>query len=514
LRYGDLVASGDAVICVRESHVDGSVSRDIVEVALDGSAIKTLARGTHFLAGPRLSPDRSKLAWVGWEHPLMPWDGTELRITDMESGDTTVLLGSATESVLQPEWLDDQSLIVLSDRSGFWNPYRIGVDGTDLRCLYETPHDIGAPLWQLSTRSFWLLDDGALLVRKTFGTDQLAIVAPDGTVRDLDLPHWAVITPSAVLGNRVLATSFGSQLPVGLRELNIDTGEVTDIQVMTDGLPAPAYWPRAQARTFTGAHGDVHAFVYPPSNPDAEPIQGELPPYIVQVHGGPTGHARPGISVDYAYFTSRGIGVVDVNYGGSTGYGRAYRDRLRGQWGIVDVDDAVAVARGLAEAGEADPNRIAIRGGSAGGWTVLCAVTKTDAFTCGVSLFGVADAALLAEDTHDFESRYFDGLIGPLPDAKALYDERSPLSHVDKLSCPVLLLQGLDDPIVPPGQAEQFKAAMVRKQIPHAYLAFEGESHGFRKAETLITCAEATLSFLGQVMGFEPDVPRLELYQA
>jgi dipeptidyl aminopeptidase/acylaminoacyl peptidase len=275
------------------------------------------------------------------------------------------------------------------------------------------------------------------------------------------------------------------------------------------------YLSPAQPMTFTGPDElEVHAVVYPPHNTDATGPDGELPPYVAFVHGGPTGHVSPTLDVEKAYFTSRGIGVVDVNYGGSTGYGREYRERLRGQWGVVDVADTITVLRGLVDAGLADGDRLAIRGGSAGGWTVLAALTGSDAFCCGVSYYGVAELLEFAATTHDFESRYLDGLIGPLPESRALYESRAPLNHVDDLSCPVLLLQGLDDPVVPPAQAELFRDAMLRKGIPHAYRAYEGESHGFRRSETLVDALEAEVSFYGQVMGFTPPgVPTLEMWR-
>jgi dipeptidyl aminopeptidase/acylaminoacyl peptidase len=258
----------------------------------------------------------------------------------------------------------------------------------------------------------------------------------------------------------------------------------------------------------------VHAVVYPPHNADFEAPPDERPPYVAFVHGGPTAHVSPAVSVLHAYFTSRGIGIVDVNYGGSTGYGRAYRERLRGQWGIVDVEDTVAAVHGLASAGLADPQRLAIEGGSAGGWTVLAALTGTDAFACGASYFGVGELVEFVKETHDFESRYLDGLVGPLPEALALYEQRAPLNHVDGLSCPVLLLQGLDDPIVPPSQAERFRDALVAKGLPHAYRAYVGESHGFRQLETIVDARESELSFYGQVMGFvPPGIPVLELWR-
>jgi dipeptidyl aminopeptidase/acylaminoacyl peptidase len=256
----------------------------------------------------------------------------------------------------------------------------------------------------------------------------------------------------------------------------------------------------------------VYAYVFPPTNPSAEAPEGELPPYVVFVHGGPTGRVSSVLSLTRAYFTSRGIGVIDVNYGGSTGYGRAYRERLRKQWGLVDVEDAVAAAQALVAAGEADPDRLAIRGGSAGGWTTLAAITKTSVFKAATSYYGVSDLKAFAHETHDFESRYLFGLIGPLPGFERAYEERSPLGHAHRTSCPVLLLQGLDDPIVPPAQSELFAAALADREIPYAYLTFEGESHGFRRADTLITCLESELAFYGQILGFHPpNVPKIEL---
>jgi dipeptidyl aminopeptidase/acylaminoacyl peptidase len=533
VRYADLTPArgGTHVLCVRESHDDsGDLSRDIVAVPLDGSAVddpeavRPLVAGSRFLAYPRESPDGARLAWIAWDHPQMPWDGTTLWVAegsiDNGYGPARTLLGSVTESVLQPTWLDDRTLLVASDRSGWWRLYRVDVgngadlDDTALSPVYEPDADVGGPLWTLGTRWFAELPDQRVLAVRTRGRETVAVVdLATGAARDIDLPGIESVSLAGVDGSRALLVCGGSTVPSGLRELDIDTGAMRDIRVPVEGLPDAAYLSVASERVFEGPGGrDVHAIVYPPHNPDASADAGELPPYLVIVHGGPTGRSAARASASIAYWTTRGIGVADVNYGGSSGYGRAYRERLRGQWGIVDVEDVVAVVEGLAASGDADPRRVAIQGGSAGGWTVLAALTTTDTFACGISYFGVADAALLAEHTHDFESRYLDGLIGPLPEARAVYDARSPLNSIDGLSCPVLLLQGLDDPVVPPAQAERFRDALAAKGIPHRYIAFEGESHGFRKAATVVTALEATLSFLGQVMGFDPPgVPRLEL---
>lgn len=529
-RYGDLTVVGDEVWCVRERHDDGAIVRDICAVPLDGSAeddpaaLRSIVGGSDFLAFPPVSPDGQQLAWIAWNHPQMPWDGTELKVLDLTSGAVDVVLGGTEECVLQPEWVDAATLRVVSDRSGWWNLWRCAPvrpsGSSDHRNrapaaepLCPVDADFGAPLWQLGARWHVALDDGTVLTTRTVGTDTLAVLAPDtGALRDVELDGISSVQICDVDGRRILLRCGGARIASGLRVLDLDTGALTDVRLSVDALPDVAYLPEAQLRTFRGPQREVHAIVYPPRNPDHTAPDGELPPYVAFVHGGPTAHVAPAVHLVYAYFTSRGIGVVDVNYGGSSGYGREYRNRLCGQWGVVDVEDTVAAVRGLADAGIADPARLAIEGGSAGGWTVLSALTTSDVFACGVSYYGVAELVEFVKETHDFESRYIDGLIGPLPEAADLYERRAPVNNVDGLSCPVLLLQGLSDPIVPPSQAERFRAALVQKRIPYAYLAYEGESHGFRKVETIVGAREAELSFYGQVLGFEtPGIPRLEL---
>lgn len=520
MRFADLQLIEGAVLAIRETHHDGDLTRDIVSVPLDGSAatdaaaILSLVSGSRFLANPRISPDGSHLAWIAWDHPQMPWNGTELRVGELKNGVVDAfetILGSTTESVLQPEWITDVSLYAISDRSGWWNLYCVGLNGAAV-ALNPVSADAGGPLWQLGARWYAVLADGRILHTQTRGTETLAILDPNsGGITPLELP-LATISLNDVRDNRVLLNGGSAKLASGVRELNLDTLELADVRLDVDELPPAEYLPEAEAMTFTGAR-DVHAFVYRPRNADFTAPDGELPPFIAVVHGGPTAHSSLAVRLNYAYFTSRGIGVIDVNYGGSTGYGREYRQRLNGQWGIVDVEDTIAAITGLADAGIADPARLAIRGGSAGGWTVLAALVSTDVFACGASYYGVADLRALAEDTHDFESRYLDGLVGSLPEAAQIYHDRAPINRVDGLSCPVLLLQGLDDPIVPPAQSEAFRDALVRKGIRHAYLPYEGESHGFRKAETIIHSIQSELSFYGQVMGFEtPGTPALQLW--
>jgi dipeptidyl aminopeptidase/acylaminoacyl peptidase len=520
-RYADFTLSPDGaeIWCVRERHDQfGAVSRALVAVPLDGQAKpRELLRDGHFLASPRVSPDGRRLAWLTWDHPQMPWDGTELRVAEIgpsgSFGEPRTLLGGRTESVCQPEWADDRALYAISDRSGWWNLYRVPAEGGDPVPLCPREEEFGGPLWQLGASWYAPLPDGRLAVRHGTDTYTFGLLDPaTGELTDLDQPYTAWSGVAAGPGGLAVVANSPR---TGQRLLRVDPagGQVTVLrQAMTD-LPDPAYLPVPSSRVLTGPDGrDVHVHVYPPTHPSARAPEGERPPYVVHVHGGPTSQALVGLDLGIAYYTSRGIGVVDVNYGGSTGYGRAYRERLREQWGVVDVQDAVAAARALAEAGEADPDRLAISGASAGGWTVLAALVRTDVFACGTSYFGVAELERFAEDTHDFESRYLDGLVGPLPATRDRYVERAPLSHVDDLSCPVLLLQGADDRVVPPSQAEMFAAALAKKGIPHAYLLFQGEAHGFRRAETLVRAAEAELSFYGQIMGFEPaGIPRLTL---
>ena len=511
-RYAELLVVGQEVWCVRERYVDGVVSRGLVAVPLDASgAVRELVGGSDFLAGPRLSPDGRHLAWTAWDHPRMPWDGTELRVAEVRDGlvgTPRTLAGGPSESLVQPEWLDDRTLAVASDRSGWWNLVRVDLDGASAP-LREAPEEAAGPLWQLGMTWYAVLDDGRLVVRSG---ETLGVLEPGGALTELELPFTSWSAMLATDGRRVVTVAASPVLPPAVVVVDPDGGH--EVAHVGDDPPVDAAWlPQPTRETFPSVGGRVvHAVVYPPTSPEASVPDGELAPYVVFVHGGPTSQTAVALDLQKAYFTSRGIGVLDVDHGGSTGYGRAYRETLRGQWGVVDVEDCVAAVQGLAAAGRADPARTVIRGGSAGGWTVLSSLTRTDAYAAGASYYGVAELLRFAQDTHDFESRYLDGLIGPLPEAEALYTERAPLSHVDELSCPVLLLQGDEDRVVPPSQSELFRDALVRKQIPHAYLLFQGEQHGFRKAETVVAALEAELSFYGQVLGFTPPgVPVLPL---
>ncbi len=522
-RYSDMVLapSGDEVWCVRERAEAASVQRDIVAVPLDGSGlVRRLVKDGHFLSNPRPSPDGRYLAWLTWDHPRMPWDGTELKVAAL-ADDGSVLpastvLGGVDESVFQPEWAGLDALYAVSERTGWWNLYRVNLVG-EVTALYPRQEEFGTPQWVFGMATYGILGDGRLAVLHGEGSLALSILDPDtGSLVDVASP-LAVWGPYLrVSGTCVADVGGGPTTPASVVVLDTATGHFETVRRSLDVVPDVRYLPEPRAESFPGVGGrPVHAVVYPPRNDDFVAPEGERPPFVAFVHGGPTAGETAVLDLTIAYFTSRGIGVVDVNYGGSTGYGRAYRNRLAGQWGIVDVQDVVAAVHGLARRGDADGKRLLIRGSSAGGWTVLVALTSTDVFAGGASYYGVADLTALAEDTHDFESRYLDALVGPLPEARHLYDERSPLTHVDEISCPVLLLQGLDDPIVPPSQAQLFGDALAAKGIAYAYLPFAGEGHGFRRAETQQRALEAELSFYGQVVGFvPPDVPVLKLIEA
>jgi dipeptidyl aminopeptidase/acylaminoacyl peptidase len=538
-RFADFVLApgGDEVWCVRERHGGGRITRAIVAVPLDGSAagradaVEVLVSGSDFYAFPAPSPDGSTLAWICWDHPRMPWDGTELRVAAVGEWRHWVIMGGDRESVLAPVWRDARSLYVISDRSGWWNLYLadLAEPGGAPRPLCPREEEFAAPLWQLGTYPFAVLGDGRLAVSHGTGPSRLGVLDPEtGQLTDLDLPYQAFSPWLSASGQSVAATAGGPARPLSVVRVDVPpigqgAGQgagVSELRREAETLPDAAYLPVPRTEQLAGPSGSVvHALVYPPANPAAAAPDGELPPYIIWVHGGPTSHVVPRLDLEKAFFTSRGIGIIDVNYGGSSGYGRAYREQLRGQWGVVDVADVITAALALAEAGEADGKRLGIRGPSAGGWTALAAVTsgieaadRGAVFAAAVSYYGVSDLRGFAAQTHDFESRYLDGLIGPLPECGALYAARAPVGHVNARTCPILLLQGLDDPVVPPVQSESIAAELAARGIPYAFLTFAGESHGFRKAESIIASLEAELSFYGQIMGFTPPgVPPVPL---
>lgn len=525
VRFGGLRWQHDTLLAVREREAPGRTpERHIVAIATDGpgiadgSGVVELAGGSDFVAQPALSAS-GDLAWVAWNHPDMPWDRTRIRVRraaerDAAEPDTVHDLTDGTTAALQPEWLPDGALLFTDDVSGRWNLHRVdpavGRRATPTTPVAPADADTGGGLWVLGIRWFSPLEDGRILVVRTNGADELVVLSPGGAVERMPLPATARVQVEAVDGHRALVSGAAPGAP-GLWLVDTATGGV---EAVRGGQPdvGEEWIPTARPVTVDGPHGPVHAFAFPPTHPSVTGAPGELPPYLVWVHGGPTAHVGGVADSKVAYFTSRGIGVLDVNYGGSTGYGREYRQRLIGQWGVVDVDDVAAAAAGLARDGFADPTRLAIEGGSAGGWTVLAALVNTDVFGAGVSRYGVGDARALAADTHDFEARYLDGLIGPLPESEQLYIDRSPLSRPDRFRVPLLLLQGDEDAVVPPSQAEAIRDALVAQGVPHAYVLYAGEGHGFRRAETIVHALETELAFLGQVFGFAtPGVAPVDL---
>ncbi|GAB3459376.1 prolyl oligopeptidase family serine peptidase [Streptomonospora sediminis] len=537
LRYADLTLSpdGERIICVRESHPapgghggDGDQqgqhgqdpqrpTRSIVSVPLSGraagdpGAVTELVTGADFYACPTPAPGGEHLAWITWNHPRMPWDGTELRVGTLENGTVTgayTLKGGVNESVLSPAWRDDTTIAFLSDWPGWWNLYEIGLTGPAL-ALYPAEEEFTHG-FSLGMQPYQRLDDGRLVTLHGH-TDLTPGVYNPATAElsllETGLESWQTLAGD---GRTIIGLAAGTRTPQSLVRLDPGDGSVEVLRRSRDDLPEADYLPTPRTTTFSGRYGGtVHATVYPPANPGAT---GEGPaPYAVWVHGGPVAKALTALDLTKAYFTSRGIGIVDVNYGGSIGFGRTYRERLHGQWGVVDVEDATAAAQGLVQEGAADPERLAVRGGSAGGLTTLLALCG-DTFACGTSQWGVTDLLRLAAETHDFESRFLDGLVGPLPGYAATYRERSPINRAAELSAPVLILQGTDDPVVPPNQARALAAGLGERGVRHALVEFDGEGHGLRSAANQQRALEAELAFYGEVFGFTPpDVPSIEL---
>lgn len=490
-----------------------------------GGEPAVLVSGPDFVAAPRPSPDGRHLAWLQWDHPDMPWDAAELWVGELVAPDPDErraplrlegarhLLGGSGSSVVQPEWTDDGRLLAVSDRTGWWNLVEVPLDGSPVVALHDDEVEVGIPQWVFGQRRYAVLDDGRnACAFSRDGTDHLGVVA-DGVLTEVDVPFSNIAQVVAHRDGVALVaatpTEEATVVHVPLPSASGGAGEVEVLRARRDlGLdpgwtsePRPISFPSAGGRT-------AHALVYPPTAPGLAGPEGERPPAIVTIHGGPTGAARVMLDLSTQFWTSRGFAVVDVNYGGSTGYGRPYRQLLSasedggtGGWGVVDVEDCAAAVRWLAERGEVDGERLAIRGGSAGGFTALCALIADDTFAVGASLYGVTDLAALARDTHKFEARYLDRLVGPWPGAEATYVARSPIHHLDRLDTPLIVFQGLEDEVVPPSQAEALVAALAERGIEHEYHAYEGEQHGFRRAETVVDVLEKELAFYLRVFG-------------
>jgi dipeptidyl aminopeptidase/acylaminoacyl peptidase len=513
---GDVAPDGTTIVCVRERH-DGpsaaDVRNEVVRLAADtASEPEVLVTGPDFVAAPRLSPDGTALAWLQWNHPSMPWDDTELIVRDLESGEETVVAGGPGESVLEPRWEPDGSLLFLSDRTDWWNLYR-WTPGTDLAPVVRLDAEIGEPAWVFGSARYVRLDDGRVaFARWRNGRDGLAVRQTDGAVVDLEVPFSAIAAVRAAGPDAVVVVAGSPTAEPGVHRVDVTTSAVETLRPPRDLGLEPAQISVPEHITFdsvdgSGATRRAYAQFYPPASAEFSGPAGERPPLLVQIHGGPTSAAVPVLSVGVQYWTSRGFAVVDVNYGGSTGYGRAFRQELLGEWGVIDVADCLAAARRLAEQGRVDGDRLCIRGGSAGGFTTLAALAREDTpFAAGADHFGVADLEALAADTHKFESRYLDRLVGPYPEARAVYVERSPIHHVERFTRPLIVLQGAEDEVVPPNQSEMIVDALRARGTPVAYLLFEGEQHGFRRAENIRRALDSELSFYAQVLGFDLPV--------
>ncbi|HWI11212.1 MAG TPA: S9 family peptidase [Burkholderiaceae bacterium] len=511
-RYADAIvdAQRQRLIAVREDHRAGAVDAvaTLVAIALDGGTIEVLAQGHDFFASPALSPDGRRLAWLSWDHPNMPWDGNELWLAELEADGTLAaprrVAGGPSESIFQPAWSPRGELHFVSDRSGWWNLYRER-DGI-VQPLHPMAAEFGVPQWAFGMSSYGFDARGRIVCSyQQGGLSHLALLdAEADTFETLPSPYCA-IDGLRVGADFAVFLGASATEPSALLRLDLTTRAFEVLRASSTAQVDAAGLSRAEAITFPTEGGlRSHAFFYAPANRDRRGPDGERPPLIVVSHGGPTGATDAAFKWSLQFWTSRGFAVVDVNYGGSSGYGRAYRERLNGQWGVVDVDDSVNAARFLIARGDVDAQRVVIRGASAGGYTTLCALTFRDFFKAGASHYGIGDLEALVRDTHKFESRYLDRLIGPYPQQRARYRERSPIHHTDRLARPMILLQGAEDKAVPPAQAQTMYDAVAAKGLPVAYLLFEGEQHGFRRAATIKRALEAELYFYGKVFGFTP----------
>jgi dipeptidyl aminopeptidase/acylaminoacyl peptidase len=514
-RYSDFVVDWrrDRLYAVREEHTGegGEAVNTLVVLGTEGASGedggRVIASGNDFYSTPRLSPDGTRLAWLTWNHPNLPWDGCELWVGELNAdgtlGESRRVAGGAEESLFQPEWSPAGTLYFVSDRNNWWNLYRLNEDG-GTEIVYEADAEFGLPQWLFAMSTYAFASDELIVCAYARRGDwSLGLLdTRRKTLERVELPY----TDIAYVRADHLRAVFRAGSPtdrVALVELNLKTRETTVLRRASETAVDPAYLSTPRAVEFPTEGGrTAHAFYYPPRNPDFAAPEGERPPLLVKCHGGPTSSTSSTLKLETQYWTSRGVAVLDVNYGGSSGYGREYRQRLGGEWGVVDVDDCVNGAKYLIEQGEVDPARCVITGGSAGGYTTLNALTFRDTFRAGASHYGVSDLTVFVGDTHKFESRYLERLIGPYPERKDLYYERSSINFTERLSCPVIFFQGLEDKVVPPNQAELMVEALRKKRLPVAYVPFEGEQHGFRKAENIKRALDGELYFYSRVFDF------------
>ena len=517
-RYADgrITNNEDWYVCVREIHTssDEEPSNEIVAVPLDGSQqIRVLVSGPDFVSSPRVSKEGDQIAWVQWNHPNMPWDDTQLCIASLEEMvlSNQKVTKSKAESFFQPEWDDQGNLHVVSDRNNWWNLFRVdqSTNEIDLTSLTNIEAEIGLPQWVFGQSRYAFVGDEIWFVYREAGIDKLATLSSNGQFEQIKIDATEIESVTNYQDGIVATvSSWKTESSV----MFINSEEVRPLSKTRDLDIGESWFPVPETFTYQTSDSEkAHALFYSPTNPEYEIHENENPPLIVLAHGGPTGSARRQLQLSIAYWTSRGFGVADVDYRGSTGYGRLYRNRLRNSWGLADVEDCVAVAKHLVAQKKVDKNRLAIKGGSAGGFTVLAALTFHDTFTAGASRYGIADLAILAKDTHKFESRYLDRLVGKWPEDEEIYKQRSPIHHIEQLSTPMVILQGSEDPIVPPNQAHLMAKKLKENDIPHALIEFSDEGHGFRKAPNITKAIESELAFFAQIFNFEPfdDLPKI-----
>ncbi len=512
LRYADgrITPNGQQLICVRERHeADGAVINELVILPTDGSDLPRMIAGSYdFYAAPRISPDGQQLTWLSWNHPLLPWDGTELWVADLATDGTLQnqrqVAGSADEAICQPSWAPDGTLTFVSDRTNWWNLYQ--ERGGDIVALAPIDAEFGRPHWTFGAAYYTFLADGRIVaIYSQEGIDHLTIITPKDGEQTPIPSAYSALHGVHTLGDQLWLIAGSPTSGATVIQLAPATGQTTAVRHGYHYDIDPAFFSKPEPFAFpTEDNLTAHAIFYAPTNPLFTASMHEKPPLIVICHGGPTGSTQAQLSLTVQFWTSRGFGVVDVNYGGSSGYGRAYRQRLHEAWGFVDVMDCINAARYLIDQGKVDGARVAIRGGSAGGYTTLRALTWQNFFAAGASHYGLAELESFVNDTHKFESRYLDYLIGPYPAEKERYADRSPVNRAAQLRTPVILFQGDEDKIVPPSQAETMIAALEQTDVPYAYLLFAGEQHGFRQAKNIIRANEAELYFYGRIFGFTP----------
>lgn len=511
-RYADLTfdAVHNRILAIQEDHTNENSEAENSLVSIDAKTgtVTRLQSGYDFYSFPRISPNGKQIAWTCWKHPHMPWEQTELWIADFdkkgEIQNPFQIAGQKQESIFQPEWSPDGTLYFVSDRHRWWNIYKW--QDNEAKVVLDLRVEFASPQWVFGMSHYQFLDKDRIFCSFTrAGKWHIGIIPTDGSDFEEIFTPLCDVSSVAVYNNKAYFKGGFPDQPSAIMCFDPETGELETIRSSYELTLDSGYLSQPESLEFpTEFNENCHAFYYPPANQEYEAEEGELPPLLVKSHGGPTAATSSALNMGIQYWTSRGFAVLDVNYGGSTGFNRSYRHRLNEVWGVVDVNDCVNGARAMVKAGRADEERLAIRGSSAGGYTTLAALTFRNTFKAGASYYGISDLEALQEETHKFESRYNDWLIGQWPDEREIYLRRSPINHVDQLSCPVIFFQGTEDKVVPPGQAEKMALALKEKGLPVAFLPFEGEQHGFRKASTIIRALEAELYFYGKIFGFTP----------